>query len=439
MSFLFKKKKDKSSTDSKDKKKDTKKKDSKKKDKKSMSKLSIDSLPNLLLANILTIVSDEHHDNVSAYRLVCKLWSDVIVKQVPVRINFNKKTSDSKQLLGFYHVHRTIVKFSKISYLSFRANKSLDVDLLLDLFNGSQKRFCESLVHLDIGKMELQTRDPKMQLINTVLKNFPNLAVLDISENEINTASLRLFADSLSNNSSLQCLNISINPIGDEEGCKLLGSKIFKESRNSIRFLNVRACGINGVSIEQNHNNFNALESLFFDDSTSSLYPKVHKIHSLLVGHNPLGVSGAATLEKLLLKNDSLGYLDMEYCSLSTDGFLMLSKALLQNISLEFLDLSNNQINYTDEVRLFEENFEKHRQSKLVHLETSMNKWQYEKRKHNSESFLFPLLCLKNYDLRYTLVDCLSSIENKGYYCPLKFRQLSVISDKPLYSQRKCE
>ncbi|KAM9962344.1 hypothetical protein ACTFIR_005252 [Dictyostelium discoideum] len=435
---------------------------SNKKSNKKQPKKTIESLPNIILINIFSIISDEYHENISDFRFICKLWSDLICKNVSIRINFNKPTTmlqsprptttsssssknnksptlNSAQLqaqqaqqqtpLGFYHIQRTIVKFSRIRYLSFRNNLSLDVDLLLDIFNGTQKKFSDSLQHLDIGKMELEKRDPKMQLVNRVLTNFPNLVALDISDNELTVQSIRAFKDTLKNWKShpqLSCLNLSVNKI-DSDGSLILGEAIFKDdgddennnNKSKIEFLNLRSCLLVEKSLEN---------LLCGENNNGKLYKKVLNLNSLLIGHNFIGSSsgdetcgGIKILEKLLLKSSKLQYLDLEYCSIGMNGFTELSPSLLSSCSstLIYVDLTCNRIDTSDSTKQFEDSIERNKDSlTMKFFDTTMNKWIFEKLKSRSEYVQLPMLCQKQYAFRYLLVDMVQSIQKNGYYYP---------------------
>ncbi|KAM9991494.1 hypothetical protein ACTFIZ_004911 [Dictyostelium cf. discoideum] len=474
MSIFFKKsnKKENESSSSSSSSSSTSKSKSNKKSNKKQPKKTIESLPNIILINIFSIVSDEYHENISDFRFICKLWSDLICKNVSIRINFNKPTTmlqsprsstssknksptlNSSQLqaqaqaqaqqqqqqqqqipLGFYHIQRTIVKFSRIRYLSFRNNLSLDVDLLLDIFNGTQKKFSDSLQHLDIGKMELEKRDPKMQLVNRVLTNFPNLVALDISDNELTVQSIKAFKDTLKNWKShpqLSCLNLSVNKI-DSDGSLILGEAIFQddsddESNNKckIEFLNLRSC----LLVEK------SLENLLCgggggggggggENNNGKLYKKVLNLNSLLIGHNFIGssdtCSGIKILEELLLKSSKLQYLDLEYCSIGVTGFTELSPSLLSSCSsnLIYVDLTCNKIDTSDSTKQFEDSIERNKHSlTMKFFDTTMNKWNFEKLKSRSEYVQLPMLCQKQYSFRYLLVDMVQSIQKNGYYYP---------------------
>ncbi|KAN0007299.1 hypothetical protein ACTFIU_000498 [Dictyostelium citrinum] len=444
MSIFFKKssKKENESSPSKSNKKSNKK----------QPKKTIESLPNIILINILGIVSDEYHENIADFRFVCKLWSDLICKNVSIRINFNKPTTmisprlssknnkspnlpqqQQQQIpLGFYHIQRTIVKFSRIRYLSFRNNLSLDVDLLLDIFNGTQKKFCDSLQHLDIGKMELEKRDPKMQLVNRVLTNFPNLIALDISDNELTVQSIRAFKDTLKNWKShpqLSCLNLSVNKL-DADGSLVLGEAIFKdeggggggggseygENKSTIEFLNLRSCLLVEKSLEN---------LLCGENGNGKLYKKALNLNSLLIGHNFIGssdtCSGIKILEKLLLKSSKLQYLDLEYCGIGVNGFTELSPSLLSSCSstLIYVDLTCNKMDISDSTQQFEDSIERNKESiTMKFFDTTMNKWSFEKLKSRSEYVQLPMLCQKQYAFRYLLVDMVQSIQKNGYYYP---------------------
>ncbi|KAK5576399.1 hypothetical protein RB653_007542 [Dictyostelium firmibasis] len=428
---------------------------SNKKSSKKQPKKTIESLPNIILINILSLVSDEYHESVSEYRFVCKLWSELICKSVSIRINFNKpttiasprpvassknkstSTSSSQQQqqqqqqipLGFYHIQRTIVKFSKIRYLSFRNNLSLDVELLLDIFNGNQKKFCESLQHLDIGKMDLEKRDPKMQLVNRVLTNFPNLMALDISDNELTAQSISAFKDTLKNWKShplLSSLNLSINKI-DSDGSLILGQAIFQASDDNncnIEFLNLRGCLLKEKSLE----NLLCIGSSGDGENggVGEIYKKALNLNSLLIGHNLIGCStdscsGLKVLEKLLLKSTKLQYLDLEYCGIGTNGFTELSPSLLSSCSssLVYIDLTSNQLDVSDSTKQFEDSIERNKDSiTLKFIETSMNKWSFEKLRSRSEYVQLPMICQKQYDFRHLLCDCIQSIKKNGYFYP---------------------
>ncbi|KAN0055896.1 hypothetical protein ACTA71_011783 [Dictyostelium dimigraforme] len=437
-------------------KKDNQSSKSIKKSNKKQPKKTIESLPNIILINILGIVSDEYHENIADYRFICKLWSDLICKNVSIRINFNKPTTmvsprssttknksptltsvqqsqqQQQQIpLGFYHIQRTIVKFSRIRYLSFRNNLSLDVDLLLDIFNGTQKKFSDSLQHLDIGKMELEKRDPKMQLVNRVLTNFPNLVALDISDNELTVQSIRAFKDTLKNWKShqlLSCLNLSVNKI-DSEGSLILGEAIFQDigdeghtNKSSIEFLNLRSC----LLVEK------SLENLLCgggggggENNGGKLYKKALNLNSLLIGHNLIGTSdtcgGLKVLEKLLLKSKKLQYLDLEYCGIGVNGFTELSPSLLSSCSstLVYVDLTFNGMDISDSTKQFEDSIERNKDSiTLKFFDTAMNKWSFEKLKSRSEYVQLPMLCQKQYNFRYLLVDMVQSIQKNGFYYP---------------------
>ncbi|KAM9986656.1 hypothetical protein ACTFIY_011073 [Dictyostelium cf. discoideum] len=442
---------------------------SKSKSNKKQPKKTIESLPNIILINIFSILSDEYHENISDFRFICKLWSDLICKNVSIRINFNKPTTmlqsprstattsssknnksppptlNSSQLqaqqqqaqqqtpLGFYHIQRTIVKFSRIRYLSFRNNLSLDVDLLLDIFNGTQKKFSDSLQHLDIGKMELEKRDPKMQLVNRVLTNFPNLVALDISDNELTIQSIRAFKDTLKNwksHPNLSCLNLSVNKI-DSDGSLILGEAIFKDdddddndsnnnnnnNNNKIEFLNLRSCLLVEKSLEN---------LLCGENNNGKLYKKVLNLNSLLIGHNFIGgddnnCSGIKIIEKLLLKSSKLQYLDLEYCSIGVNGFTELSPSLLSSCSstLIYVDLTCNKMDTSDSTKQFEDSIERNKDSlTMKFFDTTMNKWNFEKLKSRSEYVQLPMLCQKQYTFRYLLVDMVQSIQKNGYYYP---------------------
>ena len=147
------------------------------------------------------------------------------------------------------------------------------------------------------------------------------IQVLKIGSNELSPDSIQLMVDSLSHNTSLETLGMSLSKFSSNN---ILG--LSSMLRVKLKELIIGSCNI------QSSDSVRLAKALEEDTTT--------QLHTLYLSDNPIGSDGAAAFASMLKKNQCLKRLYTSDDSVGVEGALELIESLKHNTTLEKLELS---------------------------------------------------------------------------------------------------
>eukprot|EP01132_Coremiostelium_polycephalum_P007445 gene7445-9150_t len=300
--------------------------------------ISFNSLPIDFIINIFTNYPIYiNGEEVLEKRRVCKFWNQTITKYVgrqvrkEYRYNPEYDNDESRKQLSLNDIDRMISIFDNITLLCLRSNSIIPIQQLIQLFSNNNNdknrmRFCNSLQLIDLGHMNLQSRDPSNDLNTDSLRSVLNHISPPLSTTDYNC--------SCSSSSRLMYLDISLNVL-DREGIELVRDRILfnnsmKDIQRSLQFLNLSSCITSGDDL--NH---------LFSGVGGSDMGDINLVY-LNIGYNFIEWTGCQSICNLLKSTKTLKCLVMPYCAIKDTGLLMLADGLKDNKTLLSLDLSGN-------------------------------------------------------------------------------------------------
>ena len=165
--------------------------------------------------------------------------------------------------------------------------------------------------------------------ISDLIKNSPNLKILDLSYNDLKAEGVKNICKTLTtcDNNNLEQLILNGNKCND-----YCSDDIFNMLNNSKKLLVLSLCG-------------NFFTNKGIDKILSSLR-KNNTLKQLSVGENKIDNKAFANLPNYLKFNKSLIILDIKSARLNDQSLYELSKVFGQNISLENLNLTDNNLEF---------------------------------------------------------------------------------------------
>lgn len=159
-------------------------------------------------------------------------------------------------------------------------------------------------------------------LLTVLSNNNKTLKYLDISDNQLLNSDLQSISELITQNQTLNILNISNNVIGAVSS-HLIGLSLRQNINLSIIYL-------------QNTNLNEESAPLLFKNLSDS------KICEVYLDDNPFGEIGAILLANVLKSNNSIRFVSLRKCNLTSMSLNCISKVLENNTGLEGLNLEEN-------------------------------------------------------------------------------------------------
>jgi hypothetical protein len=159
-------------------------------------------------------------------------------------------------------------------------------------------------------------------LLTVLSNNNKTIKYLDLSDNQLLNSDLQSISELITQNHTLNILNISNNHI-DAVSSHLIGLSLRHNSNLSIIYL-------------QNTNLNEESAPLLLKNLADS------KICEIYLDDNPFGEIGAILLANVLKSNNSIRFVSLRKCNLSSLSLSCLSKVLETNTGLEGLNLEEN-------------------------------------------------------------------------------------------------
>jgi len=220
----------------------------------------------------------------------------------------------------------------------------LDDDAMSSLAEVLSKS--ESMVILDLANNKI-TAEGLKTVVDAILNNPRTvLSKLDLSKNQIGPESNKILGELLANNTTIEELDLSWNPIGDTEYDRQVAQQAIERGEKPPRFgaMDDLAKGL--------HRNTKVsrlgLSKVQLDDSgaaaLSLALPNNSSLRSLDLSVNSIGPVGANKLAEALQQYPMLAELDLNYNQVGAEGARAIASLLISNETIEKVSLRNNNI-----------------------------------------------------------------------------------------------
>ncbi len=170
-------------------------------------------------------------------------------------------------------------------------------------------------------------------LLTVLAHNNKTLKNLDISSNNFNSEDFKIIGEFLSSGESISILNLSGNSI-DPISAHLISLNLRLNKKLSVLYL-------------ENTNLNEESAPLFMKNITDS------KICELYLDNNPLGEVGGIIVANAIKIHNSIKYISLKKCNLTSMALMLLTKALAHNIGLDGLNLEENTFDELSLTTLF--------------------------------------------------------------------------------------